>query len=144
MTAVTDQINDFNSSIVEEFRGNAGAVGGMFAGVPMLLLHTKGAKSGEPRVNPLVFQADGDRWVIFASYSGAPKHPAWFHNLEAHPVVSIEVGTEKVPVRASVAEGDERERLWSKQKADIPTFAEYEQRTDRQIPVVVLERVSPD
>ena len=134
-------MSDWNQKIIEEFRANAGKVGGPFEGRSMLLLHTKGAKSGAARVSPLVFQADGDRWVVFASYGGAPRHPAWFHNLKADPVVSIEVGAETVPVRASVAEGDERERLWSKQKADLPTFAAYEQKTDREIPVVVLERV---
>ena len=133
-------MSDWNQKIIDEFRANAGNVGGPFEGRSMLLLHTTGAKSGEPRVHPLVFQPDGDRWVIFASYAGAPKHPAWFHNLEADPAVEIEVGTDTVPVRATVAEGDERERLWSKQKADIPTFADYEQRTTREIPVIVLER----
>jgi deazaflavin-dependent oxidoreductase (nitroreductase family) len=140
-------MSDWNQKIVEEFRENAGDVGGPFAGAPMVLLHTRGAKSGQERVNPLVYQPDGDdRFVIFASFGGAPKHPAWYHNLLAHPDVTIEVGTETFAARARVAEGEERERYWTKQKQDRPTFAAYEQKTTRQIPVVVLERaaVSPD
>jgi deazaflavin-dependent oxidoreductase (nitroreductase family) len=140
VTAVSDQINDFNSSIVEEFRGNAGAVGGMFAGVPMLLLHTKGAKSGTARINPLAYRPVGDAWAVFGSFGGAPTHPAWYHNLLAAPDTEIEVGTETVPVRARVTEGDEREAIWSAQKRDRSTFADYEAKTDREIPVILLER----
>ncbi|HEX7135905.1 MAG TPA: nitroreductase family deazaflavin-dependent oxidoreductase [Iamia sp.] len=133
--------NDFNRQIIEEFRANDGKVGGPFEGAPMLILHTTGARSGQERLTPLVFRADGDRWVIFGSKGGAPTHPDWFHNLTAAPEVSIEVGTETVPVTATVAEGDERERIWEAQKAAMPGFAEYEGKAQgRQIPVVVLTR----
>jgi deazaflavin-dependent oxidoreductase (nitroreductase family) len=133
-------INDWNAKIIEEFRANGGKVGGPFDGVPMLLLHTTGPKSGRERVNPLAYQPDGDKLVIFASYAGAPKNPAWFHNLFAGGAVSVEVGTEAFPVAARVTEGAEREKYWSKQKEDYPTFAEYERKTTREIPVIVLER----
>lgn len=105
----------------------------------MLLLHTRGARSGEERVHPLVYRAEGDELVIFGSKGGAPTHPAWFHNLVAHPDVTVEVGVRTVPMRARVAEGDERERIWSAQKRDMPGFADYEGNTDRTIPVIVLE-----
>jgi deazaflavin-dependent oxidoreductase (nitroreductase family) len=138
---MSDAVHDFNTSIIEEFRANGGVVGGMFEGRSMLLLHTTGRTSGAARTSPLVYRPNGDdSWVIFASYGGAPKDPAWFGNLVAQPDVDIEVGTDTVPVRARVASGDEREALWSAQKADIPTFADYEAKTDREIPVVVLER----
>ena len=133
---------DFNRKITEEFRANGGKVGGGFDGAPMLLLHTTGARSGVERVNPLVYLADGDRYVIFASKGGAPSHPDWYRNLVAHPEAAIELGTETVPVVARVAEGAEREPLWSRQKEVMPVFAEYEQKTSRTIPVVVLERRS--
>jgi deazaflavin-dependent oxidoreductase (nitroreductase family) len=134
------EINDWNTKIIEEFRANAGKVGGRFDGVPLLLLHTTGAKSGQPRVNPVAYQADGDKLVVFASYAGLPVNPAWFHNLVAGGPVSVEVGTDRFPVTARVAEGDERERYWARQKRNLPTFADYERKTSRQIPVIVLER----
>jgi deazaflavin-dependent oxidoreductase (nitroreductase family) len=134
-------MSDFNAQIIEEFRANAGKVGGDFEGAPMVLLHTIGARTGADRVNPLVYGRDGDNLVIFASRGGAPTHPDWFHNLVAHPDVTVEVGTDTVPVRARVAEGDERERLWARQKELMPGFAEYEAKTTRQIPVIVLEPV---
>ncbi len=133
-------MSDFNEKIIEEFRANAGKVGGPFEGAPMVLLHSKGAKTGEERVNPVVYQADGDRFVVFASKAGADTNPAWFHNLVTNPDTVIEVGTDAIPVVARVAEGEERERLWSTQKQVMPGFAEYEQKTSRRIPVVVLER----
>ena len=132
--------SDWNRGIIEEFRANGGKVGGNFEGAPMVLLHTTGARSRAERVNPLVYRQDGDRWVVFASKGGAPTHPDWLHNLRAHPEASIEVGTETIPVVAREAQADERERLWTRQKELMPGFAEYEQRTRRQIPVVVLER----
>jgi len=134
------ELNNWNAQIIEEFRANGGRVGGRFEGRPMLLLHTVGAKSGEPRVNPMVYQPDGDKLVVFASFAGGPKNPAWYHNLVAGGPASVEVGTETFPVTARVTEGAERDRYWSKQKQDIPTFAEYEAKTTREIPVVVLER----
>src|SRR5881227_3047419 len=132
-------MSDWNTAIIEEFRANDGDVGGGFAGAPMLLLHTTGAKSGQERVNPMVFRRDGDAYVVFASKAGADTNPDWYHNLLAHPEVEAEIGAERVALRARVAEGDERERLWSAQKQDMPGFADYERTTSRQIPVVVLE-----
>jgi len=131
---------DWNRQIIEEFRANDGKVGGRFEGAPLLLLHTVGAKSGEPRVNPVVYQADGDKLVVFASFAGQPKNPAWFHNLMAGGPASVEVGTDTFPVTARVTEGAERDRYWSKQKQAMPGFADYEQKTTREIPVVVLTR----
>jgi deazaflavin-dependent oxidoreductase (nitroreductase family) len=131
--------DNWNTNIIEEFRTNAGKVGGPFEGMPMLLLHHRGAKTGTVRVNPLAYRRDGAHYVVFGSKGGAPTHPDWFHNLLAHPEVSVEVGTESVPVVARVAAGEERERLWSLQKQERPGFAEYEQRTSREIPVIVLE-----
>ena len=134
------EVNDWNTKIIEEFRANDGKVGGRFEGAPLLLLHTVGAKSGEPRVNPVVYQADGDKLVVFASFAGQPKNPAWFHNLMAGGPASVEVGTDTFPVTARVTEGAERDRYWSKQKQAMPGFADYEQKTTREIPVVVLTR----
>jgi deazaflavin-dependent oxidoreductase (nitroreductase family) len=129
---------DFNAKVIEEFRANAGRVGGPFEGAPMLLLHHTGAKSGKPRVNPLMYQSDEGRYVIFASKAGAPSNPDWYHNLKARPDVSIEVGSEQIEVSAEEAAGEERDRLFETQKRRAPQFAEYEQKTDRTIPVVIL------
>ena len=130
----------WNDGIIEEFRANHGKVGGPFAGVPILLLHHTGARTGTVRVNPLAYQADGGRFVVFGSKGGAPTNPDWYHNLRANPEATVEVGTETIPVRARVAEGEERERIWNRQKQLMPGFAAYEQRTRRQIPVLILER----
>jgi deazaflavin-dependent oxidoreductase (nitroreductase family) len=129
---------DFNQQVITEFRENEGVVGGMFEGMPIVLLHHLGGKSGTWRIAPLVYLADGDRYVIFASKAGAPEHPAWFHNLKAHPETKIEVGTETLDVVATVAEGEERERLYKTQAELAPQFAEYQNKTTRVIPVVVL------
>ncbi len=131
--------NDFNTKIIEEFRANAGKVGGTFEGIPLLLLHHTGAKSGRERVNPVAYRRDGDRFVIFASKGGAPTHPDWYLNLMANPRATVEVGTDTIPVVARTAEGNEHDRLWSAQKQDVPGFAAYERKTTRQIPVVILE-----
>lgn len=133
------EFSDFNSRIIQEFRANEGAVGGPFEGAAMLLLHTTGARTGQERVNPLVFRRVGDSYVVFGSKGGAPEHPAWYHNLVAHPDVQAEIGAQTVRLSARVAEGDERERIWSAQKIDNPGFASYEKQTSRQIPVVILE-----
>ncbi len=132
--------DDFNATIIEEFRANGGQVGGGFAGAPMLLLTTTGARSGKTRVNPMMYLAEGDRWYVFASKAGAPTNPDWYHNLLAHPDVSIEVGTETVQVRATPLEGDERDRVYAEQAAANPGFAEYQEATDRVIPVIALDR----
>ena len=134
---------DWNAHIIEEFRANEGRVGGPFEGRPILLLHHRGAKTGTERINPVAYQAVGDDFAVFASKGGHPAHPDWYHNLVANPEVTVEVGTETFPVHAHVAEGEERERIWSKQKSVWPGFAEYEEKTKgvREIPVIVLERV---
>jgi deazaflavin-dependent oxidoreductase (nitroreductase family) len=130
---------DWNQGVIEEFRRNEGKVGGMFEGMPLLLLHHTGAKSGKIRVNPLAYRADGDRFIVFASKGGAPTNPDWYHNLRANPDATVEIAAQRIPVRARVADGDERERLWTRQKELMPGFADYERKTSRQIPVVVLE-----
>jgi deazaflavin-dependent oxidoreductase (nitroreductase family) len=129
---------DFNAKVIEEFRANEGRVGGMFEGMPLLLLHHIGARSGEQRLNPLAYLEDNGRYAIFASKGGAPTHPGWYHNLLAHPETTIEVGTGKIDVVASEAQGEERERLYRAQAERVPQFSEYEAKTDRVIPVVVL------
>ncbi len=131
---------DWNVSIIEEFRANGGKVGGPFEGRPLLLLHTTGARTGQARTNPVVYMADGDGFVIFASKAGAPTNPDWYHNLIAHPDVTIEVGTQTLSVRARVTGGHEREELWTRQVKLIPAFEEYQRKTERAIPVIVLER----
>lgn len=130
--------SDFNAKIIAEFRANEGRVGGPFEGMPLLLLHHTGARSGAQRINPLAYQRDGERYVIFASKGGSPTNPAWYHNLKAHPEATIEVGEQTIPVSANEATGEERERLFRTQAERIPQFGEYERKTDRVIPVVVL------
>ena len=134
--------DDWNSSIIEEFRANGGKVGGPFAGGTLLLLHTKGAKTGAERVNPLVYRTDGDALVVFASKAGAPTNPDWYHNLRANPHVTAEVGEQTLEFVARVADEEERQRLWEALKQDAPGFADYEKKTDRQIPVVILDLAS--
>lgn len=134
-------MNDWNQQIIAEFRANAGLVGGPFEGAPMVLLTSTGAKSGQSRVSPLMALLDGDDVVIFASKAGAPTHPDWYHNLVANPEASIEIGADTVAVRARVADGAERDDLWTRQKIAYPQFQGYEDSTDRVIPVIVLERV---
>ena len=134
-------MHEFNQKIIEEFRANAGKVGGQFAGASMLLLTTTGAKSGKSRTTPLVYTKDGARMVIIASMAGAPNNPDWYHNLKAHPTATIEVGGEKFQVKAAVTSGDERERLYNAQAALMPFFNDYRKKTTRVIPVFVLERI---
>ena len=135
------EYDDWNRRVVDEFRGNGGKVA-QFEGRPLLLLHHTGAKTGTERVNPLVYLPVGDDFAVFGSKAGADTNPAWYHNLRAHPDATIEVGTETLPVHARVAESAERERIWEEQKRVNPNFAEYEQKTTRPIPVVLLERVA--
>lgn len=132
--------SNFNERIIEEFRANKGVVGGPFAGAPMLLLATTGAKSGQPRMNPLVYLPDGDRFIIFASKGGSPNNPAWYHNLVAHPQTTIEVGTETIPIIATVITGEEHDRLYATQSSLRPAFADYQEKTARRIPVIALSR----
>ena len=130
-------------ALITEFRANGGHVtNGPFAGRPVLLLTTTGAKSGQPRLAPVVYSRDGEHYVIVASKAGAPTHPGWYHNLLANPVVTVEVGRETFTSRARVTEGAERERLFAERVATSPRFAEYQRQTTRMIPVVVLERIS--
>jgi deazaflavin-dependent oxidoreductase (nitroreductase family) len=133
---------NWNDKIIEEFRASGGKVGGPFEGAPLLLLHTTGARSGQERVNPMMYRRDGDRLAVYASKAGADTNPDWFHNLRANPRVTVEIGTETRTVLARIAEPDERERLWSAQKKEYPGFADYETKTKRRIPVVILEPAS--
>jgi deazaflavin-dependent oxidoreductase (nitroreductase family) len=135
------ELNDLNAKIIEEFRANGGKVGGMFENSTLLLLHSTGAKTGAERVSPLAYQKGGDGYAIFASMGGAPANPAWYHNLLAQPRTKVEVGTEVIEVAARVASPEEREPIWTRQKEIAPNFAQYEQNTDRQIPVVILDPV---
>jgi deazaflavin-dependent oxidoreductase (nitroreductase family) len=132
--------DDFNGKVIEEFRANDGKVGGFFEGAPLLLLHHNGAKTGSERVNPLVYQQVGNSYAIFASAGGQPRDPQWFRNLVAHPDVTIEVGASTVKARARVAEGSERDSVWTTQKERMANFADYEKSAaPRVIPVIVLD-----
>lgn len=133
--------SNWNQAIIDEFRTNSGNVGGYFAGKTLLLLHTIGAKSGEERVNPVAYVKDGEKFVIIASKGGAPTNPNWYYNILAHPLVTIEVGTEQFQARAEEAKEPERSRLYQKMVAMMPGFAEYEKKTTRVIPVFTLTRV---
>jgi len=130
--------NAFNQGIIAEFRANAGKVGGGFAGAPMVLLTTTGAKSGNRNTTPLVCLEDGGRIIVFASKGGAPTNPAWYHNLRAHPTVTVEFGAETFEAQAAEVLGDERDALYRRQAERFPGFAEYEAKTTRRIPVVAL------
>jgi deazaflavin-dependent oxidoreductase (nitroreductase family) len=130
---------DWNASVIEEFRSNGGRVAA-FARQPLLLLHHRGAKSGIQRVNPLAYLELDVGYAVFGSKGGAPTNPDWVANVIANPDVTVEVGTETVPVRAHRARGSEREAIWGEQKRRNPAFAEYESKTTREIPVIVLER----
>ena len=133
-------MSDWNSGIIEEFRANDGKVGGPFEGAPLLLLHTTGGKTGEERTNPLMYLADGDRYVVFASKGGHDFHPHWMLNIEANPEVEIEVGDRRLKGRAQVLrDGPERDRLYAEQVNRFPQFGEYEEKAARTIPVVVIE-----
>jgi deazaflavin-dependent oxidoreductase (nitroreductase family) len=133
-------MSDWNEKIIAEFRANEGRVGGNFEGAPLLLLHSTGARTGKERVNPMMYQAVGDSFAVFASKAGADTNPDWFHNLKANPEARIEVGTETLDVRARVLGAEERAPIWEEQKARYPGFADYESKTDRVIPVVMLDR----
>jgi deazaflavin-dependent oxidoreductase (nitroreductase family) len=135
-------MSDWNTAIIEEFRANGGTVGGQFEGSPLLLLHTVGARSGQQRVNPMMYRRIGDTYAVFASKAGAPTNPDWYHNLKAHPEVTAEIGTETVSLTAHVATADERAPIWAAQKDEFPGFADYESKTSREIPVVILQPAS--
>lgn len=134
------QMIEYNNEIIKEFRDNKGRVTGRFTGAPLLLLTTIGAKTGKRRTTPLVHSTDGNDIVIIASYAGSPKHPAWFLNLCTNPEVTIELPTETFTTSAVIPQGEERQRLFEQQAAKMPQFKEYQSKTSRQIPVVVIPR----
>jgi deazaflavin-dependent oxidoreductase (nitroreductase family) len=131
-------VNDRNSRIIDEFRANEGRVGGPFEGKTLLLLHTKGAKSQQERINPVAYVSDGERLVVIASKGGSPTNPDWYYNVLANPLVTVEVGTEKFQARAAVSEEPERTLLYDKMVAIMPGFDDYRRKTTRVIPVIVL------
>lgn len=135
-------MSDWNAQVIAEFRANAGKVGGNFKNATMVLITTKGARTGKEYTTPLVYLPDGDRIVIFASKAGAPTNPDWFHNLRANPIVKVEVGAETFQARALIIEGEERDRLYAAQVKRFPAFGEYAAKTTRKIPVIALERVA--
>jgi deazaflavin-dependent oxidoreductase (nitroreductase family) len=132
---------DFNAKNIAEFRANHGRVGGQFEGAPLLILHTVGAKSGRPRTNIMMYLEDGDRYLIFASNAGGDTHPAWFHNVSANPEVRIEVGDDAFDAVATELEGAERDEKYAEQARRFPGFGEYQEKTNRTIPVVALAPV---
>jgi deazaflavin-dependent oxidoreductase (nitroreductase family) len=132
----------FTQTLVADMRAHGGQVtSGPMAGRPLMLLTTKGAKSGRQRTTIVTYTRDGDRYVIAASKGGAPTNPAWFHNLRVNPEVTVEAGGEIFPARATVTEGAERDRLWNQHAAERPEFRDYPSRTSRVIPVIVLDRL---
>jgi deazaflavin-dependent oxidoreductase (nitroreductase family) len=133
--------NDWNKKIIEEFRANGGKVGGAFAGKSLLLLHTTGAKSQQQRVSPVAYITDGGRLAVIASKGGAPTHPDWYYNLVANPLVTVEVGTEQFQAHATIPAEPERRRLYDQMVTLMPGFADYERKTTRIIPVIVLTRM---
>jgi deazaflavin-dependent oxidoreductase (nitroreductase family) len=132
------EVKDWNRKVIEEFRANKGKVGGMFEGATLLLLHSRGAKSRQERINPLAYVPDGGRFVVIASKGGAPTNPDWYYNVVATPDLTVEVGTETFRVHATVAQEPERTRLYNKMVEMLPGFDEYRHKTTRKIPVVVL------
>jgi deazaflavin-dependent oxidoreductase (nitroreductase family) len=139
-TSATEAVNNWNATVIAEFRANKGKVGGNFEGAPVLLLHTKGAKSGQERINPMMYLDYEGKQYIFASYAGAPTHPDWYHNLVANPTVTVEEGTETFEATATPVSLAERDRIYPIQAERYPGFAEYELKTTRKIPVVELVR----
>ena len=132
--------NNWNRQTIEAFRANGGKVGGIWEGRPLLLLTTTGAKSGQRHTTPTMYLRDGDRLLVFASKAGAPTSPDWYHNLLAHPEVTVEVGAETYQAIATSLTGEERDRLYAKQAELYTQFADYQKKTTRKIPVVALER----
>jgi deazaflavin-dependent oxidoreductase (nitroreductase family) len=140
---MTNSYQDFNRDLIKDLRANRGkATSGPFQGRDVLILTTKGAKSGEARENPLAFTRDGENIVVVGSKGGAPTHPSWYHNLLTHPEVTVEVEGEKFNARAHVPKGEEYERLYTQHADVMPGFYEYRKKTTRQIPVIVLERLN--
>jgi deazaflavin-dependent oxidoreductase (nitroreductase family) len=133
-------VNDWNQKVIAEFRANDGKVGGPFEDITLLLLNTTGAKSGNPRVNPVATMVDGDDYIIIASKGGAPNNPDWYHNLVANPQVTVEVGTEVFKAHARVTDEPERTELYNRMAGMYPAFADYAQNTKRVIPVIRLSK----
>ena len=132
-------MSDWNSRVIEEFRANGGTVGGPFDGDTLVLLHHRGAKSGEERITPLLYRREADRIFVFASKGGDPRHPAWYHNIVANPDVTVEIGTETMPATAVEITGAERDQIYGRQAADQPNrFGVYQDNTRRIIPVIEL------
>ena len=131
---------DYNAPIIAEFRKNHGKVGGPFEGAPLLLLHTNGRHSGKPRINPMMYLKDGERYLVIASKGGAPTNPDWYFNLKAHPDVKIEVGDDTINAQAREVTGHERDTLYKRQATLYPAFSEYQRKTKRIIPVVALTK----
>lgn len=131
---------DYNRALIEEFRANGGKLSGQLANSHILLLSTIGAKSGQERVTPLGYGMDGDRYIVVAANAGAPAHPDWYYNLVAQPLVTVEVGAERFQARARVAQDSEREGLLARQAEIVPWLPAQQEKTTRQIPIVVLER----
>ena len=140
MPGADRNFNDFNKQVMAEFHANGGKVGGPFEGSDVLILTSTGARSGQTRWNPLVYTRDGDRFIIVASKGGAPTSPDWYYNLVANGSGVVEIGSDVIPVEASVASGAERDRLYAQHAAKMPQFLEYAKNTTRTIPVVVLRR----
>ncbi len=138
---VTRPVNDWNAAVIEEFRSNAGRVGGNFEGAPVLLLHTTGARTGAERVNPMMYLNENGRIYVFASKAGADSHPDWYHNLVANERVSVELGDEHFDATAVAITGTERHRIYELQASRFPGFADYQAKTARVIPVVELTRI---
>jgi deazaflavin-dependent oxidoreductase (nitroreductase family) len=132
--------NDWNAKVIEEFRAQGGTVANF--GGPLLLLHTTGARTGREHVTPVMYRKVDGGYAVFASFAGQPRNPAWYHNLVANPHVQAEIGTQTLPLRARVADDAERAPIWTAHKAEFPGFQEYEDKTTRQIPVVILEPAS--
>lgn len=138
--ATTSDDKLFGQEHVRVYRETNGDRGYHWRGTKILLLTTKGHRSGQERTTPLIHRTDGDRWVVVASKGGAPDHPSWYKNLEADPEATVEVRGESIPVRARTAQGEERKRLWSLMTEDWPAYDQYQAKTDRQIPIVIFER----
>jgi deazaflavin-dependent oxidoreductase (nitroreductase family) len=135
-------MKEFNQSVIADFRAHGGKAGGPMENIPLVLITMTGAKSGRTITLPIAYSTDGARIVVIASFAGAPNNPSWYHNMVAHPIVTVELGTEEFQARVSEAQGAERDRLYKQQAAKLPIFNEYQQKTKRRIPVLVLDRIA--
>ena len=136
-----NEINARNQRIIDEFRANEGKVGGHFEGKTLLILHTIGARTGKERVKPVAYVRDGERYAVIASKGGAPTNPDWYHNILAHPRLTVEIGTESFQVDANAAEKPEQTRLYNKMVERLPGFNDYRRKTERVILVIELTPV---